>query len=86
MSELITWGPVLLGYAEEIITGGVTILGLILGAAGVLLAKAQKIKKEFIELIDYSDTPNKEFEKLAENKGLKIARKLIKWFPRKTDH
>lgn len=79
--ELFTWSAGLIGYAEEMILAGTALLT----GAGVLIAKGRRIKKEFIELIDYSKTDNKEFEKLAADKGLKIAAKLLKWFPRKSD-
>jgi len=79
MFDLLTWGNALIGYIEEIILAGAALLT----GAGVLIVKGQKIKNEFIELIDSSETDNKEFEKSAVDKGLKIAAKLIQLIPRK---
>lgn len=81
MFELMSWGSGLIDYIEEIVIG----VSLILTGAGALIAKGQRIKKEFIELIDSSKPANKDFEKLAADKGLKIAAKLVKWFPKKSD-
>lgn len=80
MFNLFTWGALFIDHAEEI----VAIVSAILGGAGFLLGKAQKMKKEFTELIDHSKPDNKEFEELATKHNLKLAAKAINWISKKS--
>ena len=71
--NLFTWGLGTLQYAEEMILAASALMG----AAGVLLVKARKLKHQLLDVLNISEPKNKDLKQLAEQRNLSVAAKEI---------